>query len=290
MINIPHTDSPLRYPGGKTQMKKFIVDILNTNSINNLYVEPFAGGAGVALYLLFNGHVNTIHINDYDRCIYAFWNSILNNTSEFIYLIENAPITIDEWYKQKEIQINSYNYSNLEIGFSTFFLNRTNVSGIITGGPLGGKEQRGKYKLNCRFNKTKLIEKINRIAEYKDQIFISDQDAEIFIVNEISKMDQKNTFIFLDPPYYKQGKNLYTNFYKHEDHVALNKKISSLKEYYWITTYDSAKEISEMYSKHNRKEYILSYSANKKRKASELLFYSDKLVLPDSKNINYLET
>lgn len=288
VLNIPVTDSPLRYPGGKTQMKKFIVDILRTNSISDCYVEPFAGGAGVALYLLFNNYVNKIYINDIDPSIYSFWYSILNNTNEFIKKLESVPITIDEWNKQKYIQINSEDYNELELGFSTFFLNRTNISGIINGGPIGGKKQKGKYKLDCRFNKADLISKIKKISYYKDCIEVTNYDAEYFIENIIKKLNPSNTFIFLDPPYYKQGKKLYTNFYRHENHVSLQKKISSLKEYYWIVTYDLAEEIEEIYKGNRKKKYSLNYSANRFRKASELLFYSEKIILPDTDNIKFV--
>lgn len=287
---MPITDSPLRYPGGKTQMKKFIYDLINSLSIDEVtYVEPFAGGAGVGLSLLFNGHVSKIHINDYDRSIYSFWISILNQTSEFIRLIEQTPITMDEWYLQRKIQFNKENHSTLEIGFSTFFLNRTNVSGIIKGGPIGGKEQSGKYKLDCRFNKKNLIKKMNKIADLKERITVTDYDASYFIENGIANMEPDKTFIFFDPPYYQQGQNLYSNFYKHEDHLGLANQITALDMYYWITTYDYSTEIEQMYVTENKKIYSLNYSANKVRKAEELLFYSDRIALPDSKNIVFID-
>lgn len=287
---MPITDSPLRYPGGKTQMKKFIYDLINSLSIEDVtYVEPFAGGAGVGLSLLFNRHVTKIHINDFDSSIYSFWFSILNHTSEFINLIEQTPISIEEWYKQRQIQINKENHSTLEIGFSTFFLNRTNVSGIIKGGPIGGKDQSGKYKLDCRFNKNNLIKKINNIAVFKEMITVTDYDASYFIENNIANMDQNKTFIFFDPPYYKQGQNLYSNFYKHEDHLELANQITALNMHYWITTYDYSTDIEQMYETENKKVYSLNYSANNVRKAEELLFYSNRITLPNSKNIVFID-
>ncbi|MDL4842792.1 DNA adenine methylase [Aquibacillus rhizosphaerae] len=289
MIIIPVTDSPLRYPGGKTQMKKFVVDILKENTIHENYVEPFAGGSGVALFLLFNNYVNRIYINDLDPCIYSFWNSVLNQTTEFIKLIEETPVTLKEWHYQRTIQKNPDRFTELEIGFATFFLNRTNVSGIITGGPLGGKNQQSNYKIDCRFNKVNLIKKIKRIASFKEMIELTNHDAEDFISNEICKLNPENTLIFFDPPYYKQGKNLYSNFYDHDDHVSLSEKIKSLTDYFWITTYDSSEEIEKIYSGISQKEYSLNYSANNIRKATELLFYSDRIALPDSENIYYIE-
>jgi DNA adenine methylase len=290
VIIIPVTDSPLRYPGGKTQMKNFIVDLLKQNAlIGSTYIEPFAGGAGLAVSLLYNKMVRKIHINDLDITIYYLWTSILNNTECFIRLINETPITMEEWYRQKEIHINYELYSPLQVGFSTFFLNRTNVSGIITGGPLGGKQQTSKNKLDCRFNKANLIKKIQKIASYKDFITVTNEDASFFIDDYISNMNPNETFIFFDPPYYQQGKNLYSNYYGHKDHLTLCNKIKSLRDYYWITTYDLSREIEKMYQNQRKKIYTLNYSANNKRKAEELLFLSDNISLPDSNYINYIK-
>jgi DNA adenine methylase len=290
VITIPVTDSPLRYPGGKTQMKKFIVDLLKQNSLEgSTYVEPFAGGAGLAISLLYHNIVKKIHINDLDIRIYYLWDSVLTQTEQLTSLIDRTPITMDEWYQQKSIYNEPELYTPLEVGFSTFFLNRTNVSGIISGGPLGGKEQGGLNKLDCRFNKTNLIKKIEKIASYKDFITVTNKDASKFIERDILKMKKDNTFIFFDPPYYEQGKNLYTNYYSHNDHLALSNKIKSLKNYHWITTYDLSCEINKMYDDQQKKIYTLNYSANNKRKAKEFLFYSNKIALPDSKYITYLQ-
>lgn len=273
-------------------MKKFVTDLLQHLPLEKetVYIEPFAGGAGVALNLLFNNIVTRIHINDLDSSIYSFWYAILNHTEDFIDLIRNTPISIKEWHNQRLIQINKNNYSVLEVGFSTFYLNRTNVSGIIKGGPIGGKKQHGRYKLDCRFNKDKLIKKIRKIAEYSDRITITNFDASILIDNHIREMDPEKTFIFFDPPYYNQGQNLYSNFYNHEDHVHLSNLITSLNNFYWITTYDYSSEIEAIYQYETKKIYNLNYSANKVRKAQELLFLSERITLPDSNNIHFSES
>ncbi|EAE7097897.1 DNA adenine methylase, partial [Listeria monocytogenes] len=185
---MPRTSSPLRYPGGKTQLSSFVKNLLEINNIvGGTYIEPFAGGAGVAIQLLLEGDVDSIVINDYDKSIYSIWYSILNNTERFINLISDTPVTIEEWYRQKEIYLRNKNRQNsLEGGFATFFLNRTNVSGIISGGPIGGIKQTGKYKIDCRFNKKDLIRKIRLVASRREAITLYRKDALklINIINE----------------------------------------------------------------------------------------------------------
>lgn len=280
---MPVTKSPLRYPGGKTQLTHFVSNLLTINELNNAtYIEAYAGGFGVGIELLLNDRVDNVVLNDYDKSIYSVWYSILNNTDELVKLIENTPISITSWYEQKQMHDEFKGYRNsIENGFSTLFLNRTNRSGIINGGPIGGYKQNGKYLLDCRFNKKKIIEKIIKIADQKHRITLYQKDALKLIDIVKEQHTPENTFCFFDPPYYKQGKNLYTNFYKHNDHLKLAKKISELKEYYWITTYDKAPQIHEIYNSYSNHqfEYELLYSAQNKRKATEFIFASKKTKL-----------
>lgn len=271
------TYSPLRYPGGKNKLNKYVNELITIKKLNNsIYVEPFCGGAAVALSLLINGHVKNIIINDFDRSIYAFWYSVLNYTNELCELIMNTEINIKEWNQQKEIQDRKNSEDLLTLGFSTLFLNRTNRSGIIKAGVIGGKEQKGEYKLDCRFNKADLINKIRLISEYRDNIELFNLDAGLLIDNIINKQKRK-LFIFFDPPYYKQGSNLYTNFYTHKDHVSLANKIKAIKYHSWILTYDNQKEIKDMYKGFKKEMYKLNYSVEKKYKGDEVIFYSNTL-------------
>lgn len=272
-------NSPLRYPGGKSRVSKFIAQLIKDNNIENgCYVEPFAGGSGVALNLLFSDIVNNIYINDKDPAIYAFWYSILNFTENFIDKINSTDVTIDEWYKQRDIQQRA-DVDIFSLGFSTFFLNRTNRSGIIKGGVIGGIEQSGKWKIDVRFNKKNLIKKIQHIADNKDRIHIYNMDVIEFLNKEVSKLDEKKTFIYLDPPYYKKGKQLYMNFFNHEDHVKLHNVVSKLS-YLWLVSYDNRDEIKNIYN-HSPEltiEYNLRYTAGQKCSGQEIMFASNKLV------------
>ena len=271
--------SPLRYPGGKYKLYNYVAEMVKANNCNT-YVEPFCGGAAVAIELLFNGLVHDIIINDYDYSVYCFWDCVLNKTDELIKLIQETEVTIQEWQNQKKIRDHLSDYSVLEIGFSTFFLNRTNRSGIIDkAGPIGGQLQQGDYPIDCRFNKSRLIKQIQRIAAYKAHIHLYNMEALDFIENVILK--KRKLFIFFDPPYYGKGPGLYTNFYSHGDHVNLaNTILEQLQYRKWIVTYDNVNAVKSMYSKVRRVEFELQYSLQEKRTGSEVMFFSKGIQRP----------
>lgn len=272
-----YTYSPLRYPGGKSKLFNYTKNLITTNNlVNCTYVEPFAGGAGLAFALLYNNIVSNIILNDIDRSIYSFWYSVLNHNEELCDLIENTPVCLNEWYKQKEIQENKQNVDLLTLGFSTFYLNRTNRSGIIKGGIIGGKEQLGKYKINCRFNKPNLIARIKKIAPYRDKISVYNLDANVFIDDVIKVLDN-NSLIFIDPPYYKKGPGLYENSFKHNDHLELSIKITNTIVQPWVITYDNTNEIKTMYKDFAQTEFNLNYSAQNKYQGKEVMVYSDSI-------------
>jgi len=272
--------SPLRYPGGKGKLTKFINSIFERNElIGSCYVEPYAGGASIALSLLFKGYASRIVINDYDRSIYAFWYSVLNRTDELCELITNTEVNTDEWLVQKGIQDQKETADLLILGFSTFFLNRTNRSGIIKAGVIGGKEQNGDYKIDARFNKENLIERIREIAKYRRYINLYNLDA-IELMRQISNDLPENTIIYFDPPYYVKGKELYVNYYDHEAHLLVSRMIKGIRRHKWIVSYDNADEIRTLYKKNKKITYSLKYSAVNATKGTEVMIYHKNLVMP----------
>lgn len=279
--------SPLRYPGGKSAIQHWMTEIILHNNLQKgFYAEPYAGGAGLALSLLLKKIVKNVYLNDLDRSIWSFWDSVLNNTDKLINKIRSTDITIDEWYKQKNIQTNKTNVDPLDLGFSTFFLNRTNRSGIIIkAGPIGGYKQNSDYKIDCRFNKEVLIKRIENIAEHKNHIHLSMLDAVDFISYLEKQLFRKKGLIYIDPPYYEQGANLYTNFYNKEDHSILAKKILKLKKS-WVMTYDNNNSIQNLYRKRKQYNFSLNYSVKNKRKGTELLITNSNISIPN----NLLET
>jgi len=281
-VNILLHPSPLRYPGGKKKLASYITKAIIENGVQGgTYVEPFAGGASVALHLLFMEHVNNIIINDIDPSIYSFWYAVLNETDRLCKLIFDTPITLKEWNKQKAIQKEKNNADFLVLGFSTFFLNRTNRSGIISGGIIGGKEQSGKWKMDVRFNKVDLIKRIQKIALYNSRIKLHNKDA-IDFVNAIRPELNHRTLIYFDPPYYNQGAALYANHYTHADHEELSSFIQEL-QCKWILTYDYIPNILELYRDVEKRLLTLSYTVARKMKGSEMIAFSNHFTVPEGK-------
>lgn len=271
--------TPLRYPGGKGKLSSFIKEVVETNGLlDGCYVEPYAGGASIAFSLLFEEYVSEIVLNDFNPSVYAFWNSVLAATDALCQMIEGVEVTMDEWYRQKDIQKDP-RASQLELGFSTFFLNRTNRSGIIKGGVIGGKEQTGQWKIDARFNKDDLISRVRRIARYRSRIALHNKDAKD-LIKEVLPALPKKTLVYLDPPYYVKGEGLYESYYKHDDHVEIAKLVKSNIKQSWIVSYDAVPEVEALYVGYPGITYGLSYSAQDRYKGAEAMFFCKSLRIP----------
>jgi len=277
-----NSHSPLRYPGGKSCMLDLVATVLRMNNLERgHYAEPYAGGCGLALALLFGGHVADIHINDIDKSISAFWHCVLNETEALVEKIITTPVTTETWQKQRDIQRSGRKVSAANLAFATFFLNRTNRSGVIgTGGMIGGSDQKGNYKLDCRYNHADLIRRIRRIAKYKDRIHLSNLDALQFI-RRCDRVFSPDLFLFVDPPYFKSGRKLYTSFYAPEDHAQVARAMMAAKSP-WIVTYDDATEIRELYRDRRQYGFDINYSLQTKRVGGELLIASKGLHMPEA--------
>lgn len=248
-----------------------------------IYVEPYAGGAAIALNLLLGEYARKIVINDLDYSIFSFWYSILNYTDEMLEMITKTPISMKTWSQQKRIHQNAHDYALLEVGFSTLFLNRTNRSGIIEGGVIGGKQQSGKWKMNARYNKEDLIQRISRISNYRKRIEIYHMDA-CQLINKWKNRLSSNTFFYIDPPYYVKGKELYHHHYGHDDHVFVRDTVRRIASQNWILTYDDVPEIRELYKDYRQIRYCLSYTAQKKRLGKEIMIFDDDVSIPQVEN------
>ena len=273
--------SPLRYPGGKSRTSTFIEDIILLNNLEGCtFYELYAGGAGASLNLLFSGVVKKIVLNDLDFHIHAFWQSIMHHTDEFLRLVHDAPVDIENWKTQSHIYGHFKEFDTVSVGFSAFFLNRTNRSGILyNAGPIGGFDQSGNYKIDVRFNKLDLIGRVERIADLRDKISLYNRES-IELLQKIFSSVGESRFIFLDPPYYVQGERLYLDFYQDDNHVNLRDILIKNREGSWFLTYDNCSRINELYSGIRRSHLSMSYTLQDKKQAKEVMMFSDDLYLP----------
>jgi DNA adenine methylase len=273
--------SPLRYPGGKAPFAPFIAKVMDGSGVaGGHYLEPYAGGAGVALDLLFHGHASHIHINDADPAVYAFWISVTRHSRELLKLLKSTPITIEEWFKWRSILREERKARLVEKGFATLFMNRTNRSGILKAGVIGGMRQDGDYRLDARFKKDIVAARIVEIAKRANSISVYCEDS-LHLLNRCSKILPKQSLIYLDPPYYLKGKGLYRNYYHHDDHVAIAKEIQLKKfKWPWVVSYDNTEEIRAMYQQSRSLSYGLNYTAQRRYVGNEVMFFSRSVVIP----------
>jgi DNA adenine methylase len=280
---MPHA-SPLRYPGGKGRLTQFIKFLLDKNDLHDIhYAEPYAGGSGVALALLYSEYATRIYINDLDRAIFSFWTSVVDHTEELCRLVRNRPLSVNEWRRQRRVLARQEEVSLVELGFAAFYLNRVNRSGIITGGVIGGLEQRGEWGVDARFNRAELVERIEKVARYKGRISVSNRDASDFL-QRVAAMLPPQSLTYLDPPYYVKGQQrLYANYYLPKDHAEVKRIVAKLDRP-WIVSYDATVEILDLYDDYRRIVYGVQYSAADRYRGAEVMFFSPLLRVPRVKD------
>lgn len=290
-------NTPLRYPGGKSVMTDFFKAFIVENEMQSvIYAEPYAGGVGAGINLLLSDRISKLYINDANIAVYAFWYSLLYHSDEFINMFEKVDITLEEWEKQRLIfkseVIDSDDKPYLQLGFATFFMNRCNRSGIISAWPIGGsteeKQLKANYKIDARFKKELLRDRLLNIINRKDSIKVFNKDAMQFLkedVETLSVAKQTNTIVYLDPPYFEQGSNLYMNYYKKEDHQNLANYLEIKKEFKWILSYDNVEYIRNLYGYTRQYTFDLRYFVQNRKLGSELLFFSNNSTIPNIKLI-----
>ena len=281
--------TPLRYPGGKQKLAPFILELMKKNSLDGgHYAEPYAGGAGIAVELLLSGEAAHIHLNDSCSGIYAFWRSVLSNPEELCRRISRASMTIQEWRRQKEIFSRQAEFDQIDVGFSVFYLNRCNRSGILSAGVIGGLKQEGEWKMDARFPRNELIGRIEAIASKKSAVTLRNWDAEKFILKHVPKLPL-NSLVYCDPPYFHKADRLYLNHYDPEDHARIAQVIQREIKHHWVVSYDGVPEVLKHYSHRRSFLYDLQYNAAKAYKGTEVFFFSDRLKLPKESAVPYID-
>jgi DNA adenine methylase len=274
--------TPLRYPGGKARLAAFVKQLVQRNHLlDGEYVEPYAGGAAIAIELLLHEYVSRIHINDISRPIYAFWKSVLDDTDHLCRLVRDTRLTMKVRDKQKDILTNQREHGDLALGFAMFFLNRTNRSGILNAGVIGGRDQSGAWKMDARYNAHELIRRIIAIARMKGRICLTRLDALDFL-RKGCKLWPERTLIYCDPPYYVKGRDLYYDYYESEDHKRVARVITTeVIRQKWIVSYDDVRQVRDLYAGCEQIRYRIGYSARTSRQGSEIMFFCDSLKVPE---------
>jgi len=282
--HLPRDCSPLRYPGGKGSLKYFLANTLFENRFEGAtLIEPFCGGAGASLPLLIAGHIRSLHLNDSNPAVAAFWHSVFFDTYALASLVKYTPVTMRQWHRCREVIDHHREASTLELGFAAFFMNRCNRSGLLTSGPIGGYQQTGKYKLDCRYNKENLISRILSLGTLARKVTVSCDDACSFLSNFDDNI-LNQSLIFLDPPYVKQGHNLYKKYsFEPADHERLANFIKP-KPWHWLITYDDHPLIHRLYAERARDVVELSYQMQQAKFGRELFVASAhcRISLPNS--------
>lgn len=269
--------SPLRYPGGKGSLYSTLKSFVRANDLTRgTYVEPYAGGAGAALALLVTDQVQRIVINDLDPAIFAFWSAVVAEPARFSERITKSALTVKEWSRQKEVYL-SGSADLFELGFATFYLNRTNRSGVLNGGPIGGMDQTGNYKIDARFNKEDLTERIRVIGLHSRRISVTNTDG-IKVIRKYAR--RSNAFIYADPPYFNKAGSLYLNSFSGNDHTMLAECLNGYSDTKWVLTYDNVPQVQALYSDRRSTPFSLNYSAHRVVKAQEIMVFSDGLTVP----------
>lgn len=273
--------SPLRYPGGKGKLSKFMAAIVRANGLSDgRYIEPYAGGAGIAWELLITGVVRRVLINDISPQVFAFWTSVLSHTDELCRRIWDVPLSVEEWDRQKATFRRPEDVSTLELGVSCFYLNRTNRSGILNGGLIGGRSQHGRWRMNARFNREDLVRRISKIAECRARIEVTCSDALEFIRENLDNFGEKD-LIYIDPPYFEKGRMLYYDAYGPDDHVAVAELLSGVHGPKWVVSYDDVEAIRGLYEFTSGLRYTIAYSARKRTQGCEVMFFSKGMTVPE---------
>jgi DNA adenine methylase len=280
--------TPLRYPGGKQRLAPFVTELLVCNkAVGWNYVEPYAGGAGVAMELLLDQRVSHVYLNDSSVHVYSFWKAMLSDPDEFCSRISRSSLSINEWKTHRELVRHPKDHGVMDLGFSTFYLNRCNRSGILTAGVIGGLAQEGKWRIDARFPRNALISRIETIAARSAQITVTNLDAEIFMIKKVNALPP-NTLVYCDPPYYERAERLYLNTYTHDDHIRLSRVVQRQLRRPWLVSYDGHPSIIAMYSRRRKFEYALHYSATASYSGREVFIFSDGLRIPSTSRLGYV--
>jgi DNA adenine methylase len=264
--------SPLRYPGGKKRLSGYIAAAIRLNGLRpKLFVEPFAGGASVALQLLNDGLVERIALGERDPLLASFWTTVFTDHEWLVGRLRDTEPTLTNWDRFK----NARHSDDRGRALACVFLNRTSFSGIIApgGGPLGGRAQVSAYTLGCRYSVETLARRITQAAQLSDRVLFVNHGDWRHTVRRVKarKFRPGEVLYYLDPPFYYKAEKLYRFSFDDAGHQRLHDALGSLGQH-WLLSYDAADPIIEMYKRNGLgpKRVELLYSATNSGKLAEM--------------------
>jgi DNA adenine methylase len=271
-----------RYPGGKSKIKKEIINYIDEYDFD-LYIEPFFGGGSIGLEVLKKRNINFL-LNDKDFGLSCLWQSVIFYPDELINLIESYIPNVSDFYSFKNELLNlQENMENskkniLDIGFKKLVIHQISFSGLGTrsGSPLGGKEQKSKYNIDCRWSIDNLKKKINNLQKLNlnKKLFNNKFYCQDFAQLIQNLPDNNKKFMYLDPPYFQKGADLYQYYFTEEKHIELANVLKRL-DFSWIMSYDDCDFIRNLYEDFNIKEINISYTINSPKLTKEVLIFSN---------------
>lgn len=227
--------------------------------------------------LLYDEYVNEVVLNDLDAGIAAFWRSVFQHTEDLARLIESCDVTVDAWREQRAVyERRSSKFDDLELGFATFFLNRTNRSGILNARPIGGLRQTGVWKIDARFNRKTLALRIRTLGRYRNRVTVTEQDG----VSLVGQYLDKRHFVYADPPYLMRGSDLYLDTLTWVDHQRLAQVLSASRGR-WMVTYDHDPRVRELYPGFRHAEFAMAHTAAKPHIGREYAVFADAIEILD---------
>jgi len=264
--------SPLRYPGSKATFLKVVLEFIEVHGLKGReIVEPYAGSGIVSLSLVAKNLVSHATLVERDPLLYSFWKAVFEHTDALLSSIEEINVNMDTWHELRVLLKHKIPEDKLipDLALACLFFNRTNFSGVLHSGPIGGKNQSSDYKLDCRFNKKDIISRIRQISSLRDGVSVKFGDALEFLQKANIQNNEKR-FFYVDPPYFKQGRKLYRYYYKVIDHKRLY-DILSVATFPWLLSYDKHEFIELLYDGFPQVHQSFRYMSRTPKNENELV-------------------
>jgi len=231
--------SPFRYPGGKTWLVPYVREWLESFARQEMFIEPFAGGAIASLTIAFEDRAGYVIIAETDEYVSAVWRTILSGRAEWLAdKILRFDLTVDN--VKKELDRSSKTHlTQKDRAFSAILRNRVQRGGIMAPGAglvKSGEKNKG---IKSRWYPETLARRIRDIADYRDKITFFHGDGFDLIEDFIP---ERKVAFFIDPPYTVSSRRLYNHWkFDHERLFGLLKKLKGN----YLVTYNDTEEIRD---------------------------------------------